>query len=89
MKKINSCLVLASITAFALIGCNQQPPDVVSTPGSTTVVHDKTPSAPNVTVNTPPSNNTTVIPPSSPSTNSTTVTTPDGTSSSTTTKTTG
>ena len=80
MKKINSCLVLASIAAFTLIGCNQ-PPDVDTTPGSTTVVHDKTPSAPNVTVNTPPS--------TPPSTNSTTVTTPDGSSSSTTTKTTG
>lgn len=71
-------IVLTAVTC----GCEVNPP--AEPTSSTTIVHDKTPAGPNVTV-TPPAVN--VTPPTHTETNTTTVTPPTGSTSSTTTQT--
>jgi uncharacterized protein YcfL len=55
MNRINAfrAMLVTALASVVIVGCTvDKQPDVITTPGTTTVVHDKTP-APNVTVNTP------------------------------------
>jgi uncharacterized lipoprotein YajG len=62
LNRLMGSALIAAVACFAITGC-QTEPEVVTTPGSTTVVHDK-PAAPNV-----------VVTPSAPSTHTDTHTT--------------
>jgi hypothetical protein len=82
MKRIASYFAGSAIAGIVMVGCTvNQPPDVVETPGHTTVIHEHTSSPPSINI-TPPSsshtetNTTTTVPsPDAPDGSSTTQTT--------------
>ena len=80
MKAIASCIAGSAVASILMMGCTvNQPPDVVETPGHTTVIHEHA-STPSINI-TPPSsthtetNTTTTVPsPDAPDGSSTTQT---------------
>lgn len=47
-------LLAVALGSIVIMGCEQQPPTVVTTPGDRTIIHEDNPPKPNVTVVNPP-----------------------------------